>query len=153
MLIKRSSVSDQLMSKQTGLDAFRQSNYSGAPWLAKTAPDTVVEFLLDLSTLEPIESTTPWGKQLEADAMMKGPSKRGDIIDEEGDQVAERGKHRIPFWACEALQTVIAEYIDNGGDEDGWIQLAFQRTVSIGRNRDKQRVDINTASWALVDAE
>lgn len=138
------------VTKQTGLDAFRQSNYSGAPWLAKTAPEVIVEFLLDLSTLEPIESTTPWGKQLEADAMMKGPSKRGDIIDEDGDQMADRGKHRIPFWACEDLQKVIAEYEADQGDMDGWIQLAYKRSVSIGKNRDKQRVDINTASWALV---
>jgi len=139
------------MSKQTGLDAFRQSNYSGAPWLAKTEPEIVVEFLMDLSSLEPIESTTPWGKQLEADAMMKGPSKRGDIIDAEGDQMAERGKHRVPFWACEQLQKVIDEYLENGGDEDGWIQLAYKRAVTVGRNRDKQRVDINTAHWALVE--
>ncbi len=139
------------MSKQTGLQQFRGTNFSGAPWFAKVEPDTIVEVLVDLSSIEVIESTTPWGEQIEADATMKGPGKGGDLIDDEGDQVAERGRHRIPFWACEGLQSVLSEYEDDKGDMDGWVKLAYKRTVSIGKNREGKRVDINTAHWAIVE--
>lgn len=139
------------MSKQTGLARFRQTNFSGAPWFAKAEPGLVVECLIDLSSVEVITSDTPWGDQTEADAMMKGPAKGGDLLDEDGDQVAEKGKHRIPFWACEGLQSVLKEYEDDGGDMDGWIKLAYKRTVSRGKNRDGEKVDINEAHWAIVE--
>jgi len=142
------------MSKtQSSLAAFRGTNYAGIPWLAKIEPNTICEFLIKLSSIEPIVSKTPWGDQNEADALMKGLNKKGDLIDEEGDQWAEQGIHRLPFWTCDGLQTVISEHETNDGDMDGWIQVAYKREVSTGRNRDGKKVDINDAIWALFIEE
>ncbi len=135
---------------QSKLSAFRSTNFSGAPWFAKVEPGLVVEFLIDLSTVEPVVSKTPWGSQDEADAQMKGLGKKGLILDEEGDQQADKGKHRIPFWACEGFQDVLTEYEQQQGDMDGWLQVAFKRSISLGKNRLGERVEINESHWSLI---
>jgi len=134
---------------QSTLEVFRKANYAGAPWLARVEPNTAVVLLLNLATIEAITSQTPWGEQLEADAHMKGPGKGGDIIDEDGDHQADEGTHRIPFWACNGLQMAIKEYEDDGGDMDGWMEVAYQRQTERGRNKAGNKVDINEGIWAL----
>ncbi len=121
------------------LDEFMTTSYSGAPFFATVEPGLIINMMINLTSIEVSTAKTPWGDQSEATAAIK------EIIDEEGDEAAEDGDHSVPFWACSGLQKVIKEH----GKQKGWLQVAYKRETSRGKNRDGEKVDINEAFWSL----
>lgn len=97
---------------------------AGLPWMAAVDPKKWVDFNVDLDSIEEVSDAGPNGDWNAYRAEMS------DIIDRDGDEVAEDGEHEVPFWAMMPFFDAIAET----GRQKGRVSLKYRRLFRDGKS-------------------
>ncbi len=111
--------------------SFRDQDFGGPiPWMAEIEPEVKAYFTLHLDSLEAIVSKVPFG----SGEISEAEAEMSEVITDEGDEIAERDTHRIPFWACKPLQDFL-----EGNWKKKTVKMWFWRTTTIKMVKGEQK--------------